>query len=47
VASFRPPIDGGAVLITGASPGIGLELARALASRVGALVTVTRRADRE
>jgi anthrone oxygenase-like protein len=33
MASSRPPIDGGTVLITGASSGIGLELARELAPR--------------
>ncbi len=42
----RPPIDGGTVLITGASSGIGLELARELAPRAGALALVARRAER-
>jgi short-subunit dehydrogenase len=46
VAASRPPIDGGTVLITGASSGIGLELARQLAPRARALVAVARRADR-
>lgn len=44
--SLRPPIDGGTVLITGASSGIGLELARELAPRASALVFVARRAGR-
>ncbi len=42
----RPPIDGSTVLITGASSGIGLELARELAPRARALVLVARRAER-
>ncbi len=46
MASSRPPIDGGTVLITGASSGIGLELARKLAPRARALVLVARRAER-
>ena len=46
MASPRPPLDGGTVLITGASSGIGLELARALAPRARALVLVARRAER-
>lgn len=41
--SVRPPIDGGTVLITGASSGIGLELARSFAARAGHLVLVARR----
>ena len=40
------PLDGGTVLITGASSGIGLELARELAPRARALVLVARRAER-
>jgi len=44
--SPRPPIDGGTVLITGASSGIGLELARELAPRARSLVAVARRMER-
>ena len=46
MASPRPPLDGGTVLITGASSGLGLELARELAPRARALVLVTRRTER-
>ncbi|MDQ4063214.1 MAG: SDR family oxidoreductase [Actinomycetota bacterium] len=42
----RPPIDGGTILITGASSGIGRELARQLAPRARNLVLVARRAGR-
>jgi short-subunit dehydrogenase len=42
----RPPIDGGTVLITGASSGIGLELVRELAPRARSLVVVARRVER-
>jgi short-subunit dehydrogenase len=41
---MRPPIDGGTVLITGASSGIGRELAVQLAARAGTLVLLARRA---
>ena len=46
MVASRPPIDGGTVLITGASSGIGLELARELAPRVRSLIAVARRAER-
>ena len=46
MASSRPPLDGGTVLITGASSGIGLELAREPAPRARALVLVARRTER-
>ena len=42
----RPPIDGGTVLVTGASAGIGRELAGQLAPRAGTLVLLARRAGR-
>ena len=42
----RPPVDGGTVVITGASSGIGRELAVQLAARASALVLVARRAGR-
>lgn len=40
----RPPVDGGTVLITGASSGIGREFAAQLAGRAATLVVVARRA---
>jgi len=46
MATSRPPINGGTVLITGASSGIGLELARELAPKARSLVVVARRAGR-
>jgi uncharacterized protein len=42
----RPPIDGGIVLITGASAGIGRELAVQLAPRARTLILLARRAAR-
>jgi short-subunit dehydrogenase len=43
---MHPPIDGGTILITGASAGIGRELARQFAPRARALVLVARRSAR-
>ena len=43
---MRPPLAESHVLITGASSGIGLELARQLAPRARAMTLVARRADR-
>jgi uncharacterized protein len=40
---LRPPIDNGTILITGASSGIGLELARQFAPRARAIILVARR----
>lgn len=42
----RPPIDGGTVLITGASAGIGREFAIQLAPRARTLILLARRAGR-
>ncbi|HLM43041.1 MAG TPA: SDR family oxidoreductase [Myxococcaceae bacterium] len=43
---MRPPIDSGTILITGASSGIGRELALQLARRARTLVLVARRLER-
>ncbi len=43
---MSPPIDDSVCVVTGASSGIGLELARLLAPRVRVLVLVARRVDR-
>jgi uncharacterized protein len=43
---MRPPIDSGTILITGASSGIGREIARQLARRARTLVLVARRVER-
>jgi short-subunit dehydrogenase len=40
------PIDGGTVLVTGASSGIGVEIARQIAMRARVLILVARRAER-
>jgi short-subunit dehydrogenase len=45
-AAARPPIDGGTVLVTGASAGIGRELALQFAARAATLVLLARRAER-
>ena len=42
----RPPLDGGTVLVTGASAGIGRELAMQLAPRARMLILLARRAGR-
>ena len=42
----RPPINGGTVLVTGASAGIGREFAAQLAPRAGTLILLARRAGR-
>jgi uncharacterized protein len=43
---MRPPIDGGVALVTGASSGIGQEIARQLSPRAGAIILVARRRER-
>ena len=40
------PIDAGVVIVTGASSGIGADIARQLSSRVAVLILVARRKDR-
>jgi short-subunit dehydrogenase len=45
-AIARPPLDGATVLVTGASSGIGRELAVQLAARAKTLVLVARRVER-
>ena len=42
----RPPLDGGTVLLTGASAGIGRALAVELGARAGTLVLLARRVER-
>jgi short-subunit dehydrogenase len=42
----RPPVDGGTIVVTGASAGIGREFAIQLAGRAGTLVLLARRAPR-
>jgi short-subunit dehydrogenase len=42
----RPPLDGGTALVTGASSGIGRELALQLAARAKTLVLAARRTER-
>ena len=42
----KPPIDGGTVLLTGASAGIGRALADELAPRAAKLIVVARRVER-
>ncbi|HEX6454650.1 MAG TPA: SDR family NAD(P)-dependent oxidoreductase [Trebonia sp.] len=44
--NVRPPIDGGTILVTGASSGIGREFALQLAPRAKTLVLLARRARR-
>src|SRR5260370_37245399 len=44
IVTVRPRVDGGTVLISGASSGIGREFAAQLAARAGTLVVAARRA---
>lgn len=46
MGALRPPVDGGTVLVTGASAGIGRQLAVQLAARAGTVVLLARRAER-
>jgi len=43
---MRPPIDGSVALLTGASAGIGLALARELSPRVSTLILIARRVEK-
>lgn len=43
---MQPPIDGGTILVTGASSGIGLEISKLFAGSAKTLVLVARRGDR-
>ena len=43
---MQPPIDGSVAVVTGASSGIGVEIARLLAPRVKVLILVARRKER-
>ena len=43
---MRPPIDGGTIVLTGASGGIGRELALQLAGRAGCVALVARTVER-
>lgn len=45
-AAMRPPIDDGIVLVTGASSGLGREIATQLAGRARTLILVARRQER-
>ena len=46
MAVMRPPVDGGTVVVTGASGGIGRELAVQLAARAAVLVLVAPTVER-
>ena len=43
---MRPPLDSGTVLITGASSGVGREIARQVSHRARTLVLVARSEER-